>query len=176
MNRQKLLSWFEYFGILMLVIIGISTIGGQVNTASQKLDRAVAVADLPSMSDLFSVSYAELLYEEGEWVVYSDGKIEQDFEGSFRVCIRNLKTARHYWTCQWTDWFNYTYTGRSGYRQPEYLEWWANISPEVASSLDPDTGKIMQTCWRARVDDKVLEPICRTSTWVPVKQQGLSGG
>lgn len=129
----------------------------------------------PVTADFFHVTYAELEYEDGRWVVYSDGHTEATFEGSFRVCATDARTARHFWTCEWSDPIPYGITGTVGsaYRQPETLEWWANVTPPP--DMTPDRSVVMTTCWRAVLGRDWLAPVCAHSLWEPPQAVAGSG-
>jgi hypothetical protein len=86
------------------------------------------------------------------------------FEGRYKVALRDRSSFRHAWTPEWSGWIDYKANpDGTRYRQPETLMWWAN--PPEGTVLDQAQGWIMETCWQARVEDDVLgfvelEPVC----------------
>lgn len=178
-KESSLLIWAERFGLVVLALAGTQLLFNVKMEIDEKLDRTAnleqavenvkAQSEAPHTSEFFFVTRADLKKWQGQWVVYSDGSILQPFTGSFRVCLRNLETGRHYWTCQWTDWI--PYDGNPGvlrYHQPEKLDWWANIPLSIVQEISDKNPKLMETCWRAKVEEIVLEPVCVTSIWRPV--------
>ncbi len=168
MNR--FLSFFEGIGLLAICFIVAPAAWLYGNEKATQFNNLLSQVGQADMSEYFSVSYAHLKREEGRWVVYTDGTTLQDFEGSYRVCMKDASTGRSYWTCQWADWFPYEATGKSSYRQPEPLDWWANISEAFSESI-LEGPKVMTTCWRAKVENVILDPKCVTSNWEPNSQQ-----
>lgn len=140
----------------------------------RRLSRAEVM--LPTTADFFAVSYVELERgDDGHLVVFTDAHVVKAFEGRFRVTMRDRDTSRHVWTPEWSSWIQYVeHPDGVRYRQPETLQWWANIDQFV----EPPPGNwIMETCWQARYDDPTLglvelKPLCVTSTLSrPLPQQ-----
>lgn len=122
---------------------------------------------LPKTEDLFHVGYVELARgEDGHLVVFSDGRAVVDFEGRYKVTLRDRSTQRHVFTPQWSEWLDYVASPDGPrYRQPETVQWWADKPSFVEP---PPSTWVMETCWQARITDDhlglvELEPVCRTS-------------
>jgi hypothetical protein len=165
-------SWFILIAALSALAVSL---GNEIRqfTLAQKAERDEIKArlDLPQTADLFSVTHADLAREHGKLVVYTDGHAKQAFNGRYKVALRDRSTFRHAWTPEWSGWIDYAANpDGTRYRQPETLEWWANYPSTVV--IDPLQGWFMETCWQARVEDKVLgwvelEPVCIASAIEP---------
>lgn len=123
----------------------------------QMYKEAAAFENLPKTSDYFEVSYTDIgRNEDGHLVVFSDGRVLQDFEGRYRVSLRARDTRRLAWTPEWSGWIEYFASAVTKYDQPETLEWWAGIDDPI----EPPPGSwLMETCWQARIVDEVLGPV-----------------
>lgn len=163
-GRMK--SWIAFVVALVALVLAIGNEAAQfISEREEERARLVARLNLPKTADFFEVTHARIEVENGQFVVYSDGRAIESFSGRFRVDVRDMDTARHAWTPSWSPWIKYRKnSGPTRYSQPESITWWTGRD-DAAALMDPSRGWVMQTCWQGRVDDPVLgltelEPVC----------------
>jgi hypothetical protein len=158
-------SWRGWIGLGAALVLVLSW-APEIWDERQRRADLRARLQLPKTEDLFRVSYVDLVRDkDGHLVVFTDASALKEFEGRFKVALRDRNTQRHHWTPQWSEWITYLQNDETKYRQPETLQWWANVDYHVEP---PPNSWWMETCWQARVEDDrlglvELEPVCASS-------------
>jgi hypothetical protein len=167
MRNFRTWRWQSWAILAMAAAILFGQVGAGIERAQErKLVRARV--ELPDTSDFMKVSYVQLdRDEDGHLVVYTDAYAMEQFEGRFKVALRDRDTLRHVFTPKWSEWLPYAANpDGTRYLQPETFQWWANYPDFVEP---PPRAWVMETCWQARYDDPVLglvelEPVCVPSS------------